>query len=797
MQEQFTSAAIQENVNRPGAITRSVRNVLLLASNAFGGTAWKNIALGLNVLRDRKARAIWRRHFDADWYRETHTDIAQSGVSPFLHYLLYGQAEGRAASAEFDSRFYLQRHPDVREAGVNPLLHYAAFGVHERRTTVSPSTNMSGPREGQEFRSFHPAAEPGTTLVTIVIPCFNYGSYLSEALESVQRQTLGQIDVIVVEGGSTDGVTPQTVRDLERSWSPRVRFFYRSEPHLAGNNRNFGISRATTKYVCCLDPDDQIKPTYLEAAIFLGETYGYHLVSPSVQAFGGDDFMWQLADADPKTILEFNQVSTVALYRRDAWSEVQGYRDFGRSNEYVAEDWEFWVRVLRAGFRAKCIPEALHIYRVHNAGLWFGERSSVDYQRTKIDEANRELLAREPVLRPLTPQPDAWRALLQPQSSDRAILFALPFVATGGAEKIFEAIIRSETAKGRKVIVITTLVLADTIKDAAEHFRTLTPYFYSLPALFGEHPVVWDDFISYLIDQYSVDLILIAGCDYMYHALPAFTRAFPHIGIVDQLFNDKVHFPTNRHYAEYIDVTIVPTPAFEKRIVQEFAEERERAAVIPHGVEIPDTSEINLVDARRKGGLPASWNDSFVVGFFGRMSPEKAPADFVEIAQKLKTERNMRFVMTGEGPELKRVMDLIQRYDLSDRLFAPGFVNDPRELMTAVDVVVVPSRLDGMPLVVMEAQALGKPVVASDVGSIPAMIADGVTGLLCSAGDIPTFVNTIRELQNSPDKRIRLGNAARKWAERTHSAEAMVRRYEETFGRARTMRQKATRREER
>jgi glycosyltransferase involved in cell wall biosynthesis len=478
------------------------------------------------------------------------------------------------------------------------------------------------------------------------------------------------------------------------------------------------------------------------------------------------------------------------MFRRSAWKELDGYRDFGRGAEHVAEDWDFWVRLLRNGFSAKCIPQPLHMYRVHTAGLWHANRTAVDYQRTKIIEANEDLLAAEPFERPRIARRHAWRNLLHPPASTGAMLLALPYVTIGGAEKLFETIIRSEIAQGRKVVVITTLVLADTMKDASKQFEAFTPFFYALPSLFGDDTAVWDDFICYLIDQYSVDLIMIAGCDYMYHALPHIAGAFPNVGVVDQLFNEEVHFPTNRHYASYIDVTMVPSPGFADRITREFHEKAEKVAVIPHGVDIPplmDTETIN--DVRRRNGMPADWDGCFVAGFFGRMSPEKAPADFVEIARQLKSEPRMRFVMTGEGPEFLSVRNLIQKYGLEDRIFAPGFVDNPQNLMRAVDVVVVPSRLDGMPLVVMESQALGKPVLASRVGSIPVMIEDGTTGLLCKAGDIASFAAKLRELQSSPNTCAALGRAARQWAEVTHSSEAMLRRYEEAFQKARGSKQ--------
>jgi glycosyltransferase involved in cell wall biosynthesis len=125
---------------------------------------------------------------------------------------------------------------------------------------------------------------------------------------------------------------------------------------------------------------------------------------------------------------------------------------------------------------------------------------------------------------------------------------------------------------------------------------------------------------------------------------------------------------------------------------------------------------------------------------------------------------------------------------LQDRIHVPGFVNNLRELMALSDVVVVPSSVDGMPLVVFEAQAFSKPVVASAVGSIPSVIADGETGFLCAPGNVKAFANRILELWRSPDLRRTIGDAARISVCASYSAESMTTRYIEALDKARARR---------
>jgi len=98
-----------------------------------------------------------------------------------------------------------------------------------------------------------------------------------------------------------------------------------------------------------------------------------------------------------------------------------------------------------------------------------------------------------------------------------------------------------------------------------------------------------------------------------------------------------------------------------------------------------------------------------------------------------------------------------------------------------VDIVVVPSRIDGMPLTVLECQALGKVVVASRVGSLPAMIDDGKSGFLCEPGDVGAFCRRILDLAQDLGLRERMQVEARQSVAERHGAEDMLKAYERVF----------------
>jgi len=745
----------------------------------------KNLAVWLRVRSGARVAELLNHYFDEGYYLETNPNIGSARLRPFVHYLLQGYLEGRNPSPDFDTRYYLACYQDVAESGLNPLLHYVSFGRSEGRyaapdVTGAPSSAWEddlpwADGETVAVDNRWPASDP---LVSVVIICFNYGRFLEEALQSVLAQTFQDFEVVVVEGGSTDGSTRQQVLQLESQAPPRVRFIYRAEPHLVGDNRNAGIAAARGRYICCLDADDMLRPTYLEAAVFLAEAHGYDIVYPAVRCFGASDLVWRVVDASLPGILRENQIPTVALFRKSWWERVGGFRDWGLGPEHVPEDWDLWVRLLGLGAVPKSIREPLMMYRVHETSLTANCRIGTTVQLAQIRQANAELLARPAPARQRRKVLNPWVNLYRAASAEAkpAILFAMPFVTVGGAETLLATLAQGFAAEGYQIVLTTTLPLPPSMRDHKEVFEPVTSCIYDLPALF-DGPGRWKDFFWYLLETKNIQLILLAGSEYVYHLLPELRARFPQVRVMDQLFNDAVHVYNNRRYAEFIDRTIVPSADLATSLAQNRGASAASVRVIGHGIDIQASLPCLPPTGRVAPPPPPKQEGQFIVSFFGRFSSEKAPRTFVEIANRLKRDPGIRFYMTGEGPERAAVLKLIERRRLTDRIYAPGFVPDVRPLIEQSDVVVLPSTIDGMPLVVLEAQTLGKPVVASRVGSLAAMVADGVTGFLCDPGDIDMFCERIRRLRQQAELRREMGERARIHAAAAFGADRMLAEY--------------------
>ena len=762
-----------------------MQTAAMLGSPAYAAVTLKNLVLWVRASLSATARDTLQTLFDEEYYLDAYPDLTAAGIHPYLHFLFRGFLESRSPSAHLDTPHYFALYPDVKRAQINPALHYALFGKREHRSATPTRTRVIEIRNADEARPDDPVLTPAlrldnawpaaAPLVSVVIPCFNYGSYIEDALQSVLAQTFRNYEVIVVEGGSTDGVTPGVIATIEARGYSNVRVLYRAERHFAGDNRNYGISHARGRYICCLDADDILLPIYLEVAVFLAEGYGYDIVSSAIQCFGESGIKWTQQDASFPAIAEANQVATTALFRKTAWAGVGGYRDWGLGQEHIPEDWDFWVRMLGHGYRCKNIREPLMRYRVHGSGLTATCETDRKRQQEAIRRANADLFPGPAAPAALTIQiANRWSNSAAPADETPGVLAALPFITIGGAEQLFHTLFEGLTAHGLRVVIVTTVTLPDTMKEDPTRFNSITPHVYRLPKLLDRED--WEDFVLYLLRRYNAGSLFLAGSEFMYRCLPRIRAEFPHIRIVDQQFNDTGHIQNNRRYSALIDCTVVPSESLATVLTDKFHEQRSKMAVVPHGIHV--TAPVrDRPAAIAASGLPVESNGKLLISFFGRMAKEKSPEVFVQIAARLSHRKDLYFCMTGEGPEWAAVQRLRAKHGLQNKLHLPGFVDDPRPLMEASDMVVLTSALDGMPLVVLEAQALGKPVVASAVGSLPEMIIQGETGFLCPPGDAGAFCRAIEQLADSESMRRAFGERGRRFVEDRFGARPMIAAY--------------------
>lgn len=177
-------------------------------------------------------------------------------------------------------------------------------------------------------------------------------------------------------------------------------------------------------------------------------------------------------------------------------------------------------------------------------------------------------------------------------------------------------------------------------------------------------------------------------------------------------------------------------------------------------------------EARKELGLPSG---SIVVGNVAHLAGHKSQRDLIDaMPPLLAAVPEARLVIVGDGGERGSLEDRTKILRIADRVLFTGFRSDVPGLLAAFDLFAMSSRLEGFCNSVLEAFAVGVPVVATRAGGLPEMVRDGETGLLTPIGDPPALAAALIRLIRDRDLAARLAAAGRRLVESEYTVERMV-----------------------
>jgi glycosyltransferase involved in cell wall biosynthesis len=204
--------------------------------------------------------------------------------------------------------------------------------------------------------------QPTTPLVSIVIPCFNHGIYVQEALDSIaQDKIVYPVEVIIVDDGSTD---PSTIEKLQalKAAGYQVIFQQNGGPGVA---RNTGISHAKGTYILPLDADNMIHPDYINKAVPILAEKDIDIVYGKPIFFGDlsdPKRQYKVRKFDDLNVVTENFADACAIYKKTVWEKNNGY---DTKMPFIGfEDWEFWIHAASNGCKFHFINEKLFYYRI-------------------------------------------------------------------------------------------------------------------------------------------------------------------------------------------------------------------------------------------------------------------------------------------------------------------------------------------------------------------------------------------------------------------------------------------------
>lgn len=242
------------------------------------------------------------------------------------------------------------------------------------------------------------------------------------------------------------------------------------------------------------------------------------------------------------------------------------------------------------------------------------------------------------------------------------------------------------------------------------------------------------------------------------------------------------HTLMDRFTFPYVDLIISNSFAAKKRLMEREKFPESKIAVIHNGIELPkfrETSQETKQRVRNEFNLSP---EELIVGTVARLHPVKGHQYLLEAAKiVLKKFPETKFILVGEGPLGNKLKSLSKTLGIRQNLIFTGFRKDIPEILSTLDIFVLPSLLEGCPGSIQEAMAMRKPIVATKVGGIPEIVIDKITGFLIKPRDSKDLAETIIKLLKNKKTREEMGKEGKKVIETKFTLEKMVKETEDIY----------------
>ena len=196
--------------------------------------------------------------------------------------------------------------------------------------------------------------------ISIIIPCYNHGQYIREAIQSVEQCTDKSLyEIIIVNDGSKDEYTIDMMDKLAAEGYHVINQVNQG----LGRTRNNGIKAAKGEYILPLDSDNRIRPEYIYESIKILDAHPeVAMVYGDAEFFGDKSKRHVVGEFNLQNMMVENQIDACAVYRKSVWEAVGGYDEKMPIMGY--EDWDMWMNMTFKNYKFHYVPEILFDYRV-------------------------------------------------------------------------------------------------------------------------------------------------------------------------------------------------------------------------------------------------------------------------------------------------------------------------------------------------------------------------------------------------------------------------------------------------
>jgi glycosyltransferase involved in cell wall biosynthesis len=608
--------------------------------------------------------------------------------------------------------------------------------------------------------------------ISLLTPFYNTGTVFLETVRSVLGQSFLDWEWIIVDDGSTHADALDLLENVAKE-DGRIRVF-RQTNQGPGAARNKAFEHSTARYVCLLDSDDLLEPTFLEKAIwFLESQPAFSFCNSWTVHFGERQFLWTVGFERGAEFLKGNSGPPIAVIRSEAFLAAGG---FDESIRHGHEDWDFWLRLATAGHWGHTLPEYLAWYRVSENGRFAqvaadrsASRNFLELIKQKHAGLNKQFPS--PEFRPAIPYESPEDVVpfanhFDRTSSSPSILFLIPWMVTGGADRVNLDWIGGLVQRGFHVSVCATL--------KAQHewfaeFAALTPDVFILPNFLHLSDI--PRFIVYLIRSRNIDTVLISHCTLAYQLLPYLRASCPGVAFVDLSHVEEPHWLNGGHprfgvgYQDLLDLNIVTTDRLRKWMIKQGAEPS-RIELCYSGISpasLAEGEKQGCDDVRASLGLAP---EIPLLVFAGRLCAQKNPQLLVLVLHELMLQGvSFHCVVVGDGELRPAVAKLVRKFRMHDSVTMLGALPHAQwlKVVAASNIFLLPSRYEGISVALYEAMAMGSVPVMSAVGGLHELVTSECGILVPQEGEVVApFVAALRFLIENPERRSAMADVCQR-----------------------------------
>lgn len=631
-----------------------------------------------------------------------------------------------------------------------------------------------------------------SALVSIITPYYNASKYFEQTFNSVLNQTFQLFEWIIVDDGSDE--ENRAILDKFAIKDSRIKIIHQENGGLSCA-RNTAVTNSTTDMFFPLDADDLISETcleYLYWALITNEEASWAYCD--VAGFQDIEYIWK-KKFSAKQMKSENLLVASALIRKKDFEEVGGYKVEKYSYN---EDWRFWLELLSAHKIPVHVNEVLFWYRRHDSMLKdvISDQKKVDFNREIIEKAKKDVdESVQAIEYPFEEKPNLFKNLiyrewnvLEENKADKKLLWIIPWMNVGGADKFnLDAIVGLKDNGYRHYIVTTQCsdnLWEDRFVDFVEEIHHLTNFMskYNYP-----------EFVSYIIQTRGIDMVVVSNSEEGYWMLPWIRQHHATLPIIDYVHMEEWYWHGGGHarssavMAGVSDRTLVCNSYTRNVMIQKMYADGKNTFCMHIGV---DTDYFNPNE--EKSGYLHELLDlperKKIVLFPCRICEQKRPFLMLEIAKKvIKADKDIVFVVVGDGPELKKLRQKINKANISDKVFCIGTSSEMRACYKDSDVLLICSLQEGLTLTTYEAMSMGVPVISSDAGGQCDLVTEDVGRIVPLEGDassvlksdnyseqeIETYARCILELMENDELRKQLGEKAKSKVTKSFSIKNM------------------------